>query len=131
MESIGKVMDSLSTKYKNLILIGEFNATEFDTSAENLYDIYNFKNLINLHNPKCTDLMMTNRSRSFQNSCVIETRLSDFHKMTVTVLRSSLPKLGPQIIKYRDYKNFSDYNFWLQINKEREKWQNTLELDFF
>ena len=131
MESIGKVMDSLSTKYKNLILIGEFNATEFDTSAENLYDIYNFKNLINPHNPKCTDLMMTNRSRSFQNSCVIETRLSDFHKMTVTVLRSSLPKLEPQIIKYRDYKNFSDYNFWLQINKECEKWQNTLELDFF
>ena len=123
-------MDSLSTKYENLILIGEFNATEFDTSAENFYDIYNLKNLINPHNPKCTDLMMTNRSRSFQNSCVIETRLSDFHKMTVTVLRSSLPKLGPQIIKYRDYKNFSDYNFWLQINKECEKWQNTLELDF-
>ena len=33
MESIGKVMDSLSTKYENLIFIGEFNATEFSTSV--------------------------------------------------------------------------------------------------
>ena len=33
MESIGKVMDSLSTKYENSISIGEFNATEFNTSV--------------------------------------------------------------------------------------------------
>lgn len=33
MESIGKVMDSLSTKYENSIFIGEFNATEFNTSV--------------------------------------------------------------------------------------------------
>ena len=30
--------------------------------------------------------MLTNRDRTFLNSCAIETGLPDFHKMTVTVL---------------------------------------------
>ena len=46
MESIGKVINSLSAKYENFILIGDFNATELDTSAENFCDIYSFKMLI-------------------------------------------------------------------------------------
>ena len=44
--------------------------------------------------------MLTNKNRSFQKSCVIDTRLSDFRKMTVTVLRSHLNKVGPKIIYY-------------------------------
>ena len=47
---------------------------------------------------------MTNRSKSYQNSCVIETGLFDFHKMTMAILWFHLPKLGPQIINYRDYE---------------------------
>ena len=35
MESIGKVIESLSPKHENSILIGDFNATEFGTSVEN------------------------------------------------------------------------------------------------
>ena len=34
-------------------------------------------------NPSCIDLIPTNSSRSFQNSCVFETGLSDFHKLTI------------------------------------------------
>ena len=79
-------------------------------------NIYSFKNLIkeptcckNPANPKCIDLMLTNRHRSFQNSCVIETGLPDFHKMTVTVLRCFLKKVEPKVIFCRDYKNFINY----------------------
>ena len=53
--------------------------------------------------------MLTNRHRSFQNSCVIETGLPDFHKMTVTVLRCFLKKVEPKVIFCRDYKNFINY----------------------
>lgn len=36
MESIGKVIDSLSAQYENSVLIGgDFNTAEFDTSVEN------------------------------------------------------------------------------------------------
>ena len=51
--------------------------------------------------------------------------------MTVTVLRSHLSKLGPQIIIYRDYKNFSNEKFQPQMYKMCEKFQNIFELDSF
>ena len=101
MDSIGKVFESRFARFKNFILIGDFNAEESDTTIKDFYDIYSCKNLIkdakcfkNPDQPKCIDLTLTNRKRSFQNSCVIDTGLSDFHKMTVTVLRSHLHKLG-------------------------------------
>ena len=55
--------------------------------------------------------MLTNRYRTLQNLCVIETGLSDFHKMTVTVLRSFLKKAEPKVIFYRDYKDFTNNNY--------------------
>ena len=100
MDSIGKVIDSRSARYENFILIGNFNAEESDTIIKDFCDIYSFKNLIidttcfkNPDKPKCIDLMLTNRNTSFQNFCVIDTGLPDFHKMTVTILRSYLNKL--------------------------------------
>ena len=44
-----------------------------------------FKNILN---PSSIDLILTNRSRMFQNSIAIETGLSDHHKLTITVMRS-------------------------------------------
>ena len=41
----------------------------------------------NSESPSCIDLILTNKRSNFQNSCVIETSLSDFHKMTVIALR--------------------------------------------
>ena len=55
--------------------------------------------------------MLTNRHRSFLNSCVIETGLPDFHKMTVTVLRSFLKKAKLKVIFYKGYKNFANDNY--------------------
>ena len=51
--------------------------------------------------------MLTTSYRSFPNSCAIETGLSDFHKMIVTVMKSHFQKKEPKIIQYRDYNNFS------------------------
>ena len=67
----------------NFILIGDFNAEESDTTIKDFCDIYSFKNLIkdatcfkNPDKPKCIDLMLTDRKRSFQNSqdCLISTK---------------------------------------------------------
>ena len=43
MGSIGKVNDLLSTKYENIVLIGDLNASKSDASVENFCDIYSFK----------------------------------------------------------------------------------------
>ena len=71
-------------------------------------DIYSFKHLVkeptcykNIENPKCIDLKLTSRQRNFQNSCVIQTALSDFHKMTETVLKSYFHKQESKIIYYK------------------------------
>ena len=39
----------------------------------------------NPNNPSCIGLLITNRPKRFQNSMAIETGLSDFHKMCITV----------------------------------------------
>ena len=71
---------------------------DFSGGPENTYikrfcDNFDLTNLIkeptcfkNPENPPCIDLIFTNRPRGFQNSCAIETGLSDFHKMTLTVI---------------------------------------------
>ena len=79
---------------------------------------YNLKSLIkqpicykNPDKPTCIDLILTNVPCMFQSTCVIETGLSDFHLMTVTVVRKTYKKLSPRIISYRSYKGFSNETF--------------------
>ena len=56
-------------------------------------------------------MILTNIPRSFQGTCVIETGLSDFHFMTLTVMKKSFKKFQPRIINYRSYKHFSNDTF--------------------
>ena len=39
------------------------------------------------YNPSFTDIFLTNHSRSFQNTATVETYISDFHKIVITVLK--------------------------------------------
>ena len=94
-------------------MIGDFNSDVNQSCMKAFFESYNLSSLIkeptcykNPQNPSCIDLILTNSPYSFQNSCVIETGLSDFDKMTVTVTKTSYEKLKPRIICYRDYKNF-------------------------
>ena len=95
--------------------MGDFNTEVTQTSMKVFCDSYEFKNLIkdatcykNPENPSCIDLILTNNPNSFQNSEVTETGLSDFHKMTVTIMKSTFQKLQPNSTHYRDYRKFSN-----------------------
>ena len=99
LRSLGKSLDTLLTNYDKVFLMGDFNAAEDNNHVKDFCNLYKLKNLIkvptyfkNPGNPKTIDLMLTNSVRSFQNSCALEAGLSDFHKMTVTVLKSYLEK---------------------------------------
>ena len=59
----------------------------------------------------CIDLILTNSPYNFQNSLVIESGLSDFHKMMVSVMKTNFQKLEPRIVHYRDYTRFSNENY--------------------
>ena len=87
--------------------------------------MYLLRNLIkkptcfkNPENPKTIDLILTNRPRSFCNSDTLEIGLSDFHKLTVTVLKMFFKKQSPNVISYRDYKNSSNDSFCTNLINE-------------
>ena len=104
---IGRNRELFSSKYDNSILLGDFNSKPCEQPMRDFCHIYNCQKIIkgktcfkNPHNPSCVDLFLTNRPESFQNSTVIETGLSDFHKMSLTVMKdesfftkSNAPKL--------------------------------------
>ena len=118
LEYISKEIDSHSSKYDNFLLLGDFNSEPTEEAMKIFFQIYNFKNLLdkptcckNPTNLSCVDLIIKNNPRSFQNSCTFETGLSDFHKMTLTVLKSSCAKQKPGVLNYRNYKFFNDTFF--------------------
>ena len=59
--------------------------------------------------------MLTNRYTSFHTSIAIETGISDYHKMAVTVLKTYFKKIKPTIIKYRNYKTFDEVSFKTEL----------------
>ena len=65
--------------------------------------------------PTCIDLILTNVPRMFQSTCVLETGLSDFHLMTVTVMRKTFKKMRPRVINYRSYRDFSNETFRVSL----------------
>ena len=45
------------------------------------------------------DFILTNCPKSFQEPSTLETGLSDFHKMVITVFKA--PNLTPKVVKYQ------------------------------
>ena len=116
--TLNSFLDVRSTKYEKIFIMGDFNMEIDDPKMQTFCEVYNFKSLIkqptcykNPIKPSCIDLMLTNFPRMCQSTCVIETGLSDFHLMTVTVLRKTLKKVRPRIINYRSFKHFSNEAF--------------------
>ena len=62
-------------------------------------------------NPSCIDLMLTNKQERLLKAKTIETGLSDFHKMVVSIFKTSLKNQKPKIVTYRDYKRFDNEKF--------------------
>ena len=116
MTGLSKSTDLYTSKYE--LFLGNFNAEIEDTSIKNFCNNFNLTSMVskptcykNSNKPSCTDLILTNHPCSFQNSCVIETGLSDFHRMVLAVMKISYRKRSPKIIKYRDYRYFSNERF--------------------
>ena len=75
---------------------------------------YNLSSLIrestSYKNPKNPSWFSRN---GFQNSSVVETGLSYFHRMIAIVIKTSFQRLPPKIRHYRDYSNYDNTIFVL------------------
>ena len=118
MAQLSKKFDFYSSKFENFIVLGDFNTEMTNSHMEEFCSVYNFKSLIkdptcfkNTEKPTTIDHILTNHPRCFRHSGVYETGLSDFHRLTLTVLKVYHSKQNPKIIQYRDYKNFTNKHF--------------------
>ena len=126
-EHLGRALDHYSENYENFMFIGDFNMTETEEQLKNFLDLYSLKNLVKeptcykSHTPKCIDLVLTNRNGTVQKTTTVETGLSDFHKMVVTVLKTTFPKQGPTVINYRNYKKYNENVFKNDLQQELQR----------
>ena len=102
---LSKNVDILKTKCERLLFLSDFNAGMEDSSIKIFCSNYNLTSMINnttcYKNPDkltCIDLILTNCPGSFQNSCVIETGLLDFHKMIVTLMKTFYREIESRVI---------------------------------
>ena len=99
LENLSKALNRNLSQHERFLCIGDFNSEITEFAMKNFCNIYRLKNLVNVSTfyknplkPSCIDLFLTNCSRSFQDTQVIETGLSDFHKMNITVLKMFFSK---------------------------------------
>ena len=86
---------------------------------------YNLQNLVkdlacykNPSKPTCISLILANFPKSFQHTQTIETGLSNFHKLTLAVLKTYFPRLKTNIVNYRDFKSFVNDHFQSELLQE-------------
>ena len=72
------------------------------------------------NNLSCIDFFVTNSHRSFQNIITFASGLSNFHKMILTILKSTFLKVKPKQIVYRKFKNFDVNNFRNEIRTKMQ-----------
>ena len=109
--------------YDNVLLIGYFNSEKSDESLVDFCSLNNLYSLIksptcfkSANNPSCIDLILTNRNYNFINSTTIETGLSDFHHLILTIMKTTFRKKPPKVIKYKNYKNYNHENYRRDLN---------------
>ena len=98
---------------------------------------YHLHNLIkdpacfkNPDKPSCIALLLTKFSKSFLKSETLETGLWDFHKLTLTVLKTHNKNQKPLVVTYGDYKNFLNETFRTELLSGMERRSNISFADF-
>ena len=94
--------------------MGDFNAKMSEASMNSFCNLYNFKCLVqeptcynNSERPSCIDLFLSNCENYFLKTEILETGLSYFHKLIITATLLKFGKQTPQIVTYRNYKNYN------------------------
>ena len=118
-------IDAYCNKYENMLIMGDFNVDVKEVSLHLFCNQYKLKSLNrdptcykNIGNPSRIDLLLTNSAKSFEITCTIETGLSDFHKLVVTVLNEKHERMPPKVIQHRDYKKFDYAIFNYNLRKQ-------------
>ena len=115
---LGKAIDVYHQTFDKFLLIDYFNAEDTELCLSQFLFEYDAKNIVlekicfkSKDSPCCIDLFITNSPNSFQNTSTVTTRLSDFNKMIITILKATFTKSKLKVITYRDFKLFNEEKF--------------------
>ena len=104
LDSLSKNLALYSSAYDNYIVIGDFNVEADSKEMSSFCDTFDLTSLIKeptcykkSNKPSCVDLILRNKLFSFQNSCVADTGLSDFHWMILTITKMTFQKLNLEL----------------------------------
>ena len=137
LHEIGSIIDYYSS-YEQFLIAGDLNLQEGrDVLLDDFLDEFHAKNLVkeptcdkNAENPSTVDLFITNTPLSFMKTTAVWADLSDFHKMIITVMRTTFPKAQPTIVKYRDFSNYDSEAFAIDLNN-RIRNESSINYDKF
>ena len=124
---LGETCEALyayNKKLENIPLIGDFNVEPHETNIEAFCNRCMLKSLNkelilaskNVDKPSCIDFFLSNCSKCFEYCLALETGMSDFCKLIVTVMKTKHERFPPKIVKYRDYKSFDARAFKKNFN---------------
>ena len=123
LDNVSKGLNFYYSKYDKILLMRDFNVEMSETNIKDFCETFHLKGLIKtptcfkkVEKPSTIDLFITNSPKSFIGTTVLESGLSDFHKLIVTVLKIKFEKAPPRILQYRNYKNFDNNDFRQEIN---------------
>ena len=109
-------LNKATNKYDNIIVMGDLNIDTQKNGADTnhyLSDLYDNFSLANLTNSGCfrslsgtfIDVFLTNRTRSFHNTAITETGISDHHKLITSFFRLYFEQFHPKKLNIGIIKN--------------------------
>ena len=143
LDILSKSLDLVYSTYENVILMGDININFLNKCSPKFKKLDTFCDTFSLYNliksptcfqadiPTSLDLILTNKNKSFINSNVVITGLSDWHGMVTTMTRTHVKKLPPKSIRYRSFKRFNEADFLHDIQEITENRDATGEVEPF
>ena len=111
VDNLDKAFDIYSS-YEKRLLIGDFNKEKSERRMDSFICKHDLHNLVkekicfkSVENSSCIDLL-TNNAVVFQNTATVFTGLSDFHKLVLTVLKTSITKINLKKLLIETIKMF-------------------------
>ena len=97
LESLSKSLAIYLDTHENVIILGDLNITSEDKNLQLFADSFNLEHLIKKPacfkgSLSCIDLINRNMKAYFKKTCILETAISDFHKITPVSLKSQILK---------------------------------------
>ena len=113
-DNTDKALDVYST-YEKVILVGGFNSRISENCIDNFMYQHNLQSINkeplcykNPNNPSCIDLFLINSPRSFYQTETFFTGLPNFHRLVLSIFKTTFTKSKAKEIIYQDFKKFNE-----------------------